>query len=228
MAARVLVAEDDEKQANLLRVYLEREGHSVQLVSDGRAALDRCRAYGPDLVVLDVMARPLTNAALATSMSSTVRTYGAFFQDTPRRDPDRNISASCSSRGMSIQSAAACTRADGIVRDRQRAEPHTGVHRAVENPSISTVQSGRSSHATRYGSRGVTRRLPSISVRPPVTGRMTGADSRASWRASRSNSAPCTTVGSTRRLDESDHTTMCPCRSVVTDDRWHLRHPDLR
>jgi DNA-binding response OmpR family regulator len=55
MAARVLVAEDDEKQANLLRIYLEREGHSVQVVSDGRAALDRCRAFGPDLVVLDVM-----------------------------------------------------------------------------------------------------------------------------------------------------------------------------
>ncbi|GAA1768468.1 response regulator transcription factor [Luedemannella helvata] len=55
MGARVLVAEDDAKQANLLRVYLEREGHSVQLVADGRAALERCRAYRPDLVVLDVM-----------------------------------------------------------------------------------------------------------------------------------------------------------------------------
>ncbi|GAA1796121.1 response regulator transcription factor [Luedemannella flava] len=55
MVAKVLVAEDDPKQANLLRVYLEREGHSVQVVGDGRAALDRCRAYRPDLVVLDVM-----------------------------------------------------------------------------------------------------------------------------------------------------------------------------
>jgi DNA-binding response OmpR family regulator len=55
LVARVLVAEDDAKQANLLRVYLEREGHSVQVVGDGRAALERCRAYRPDLVVLDVM-----------------------------------------------------------------------------------------------------------------------------------------------------------------------------
>ncbi len=55
MGARVLVAEDDPKQANLLRVYLEREGHSVAVVGDGRAAMERCRAYQPDLVVLDVM-----------------------------------------------------------------------------------------------------------------------------------------------------------------------------
>jgi DNA-binding response OmpR family regulator len=55
MAARVLVAEDDRKQADLVRVYLEREGHSVLVVGDGRAALERSRAYRPDLVVLDVM-----------------------------------------------------------------------------------------------------------------------------------------------------------------------------
>ncbi|GAB4055812.1 response regulator transcription factor [Catellatospora paridis] len=55
MSARVLIAEDDPKQAHLLRVYLEREGHSVQVVGDGLAALERCRAYRPDLVVLDVM-----------------------------------------------------------------------------------------------------------------------------------------------------------------------------
>jgi DNA-binding response OmpR family regulator len=60
MAARVLVAEDDVKQANLLRVYLTREGHRVLVVGDGRAALDRCRAFRPDLVVLDVM-MPLVN-----------------------------------------------------------------------------------------------------------------------------------------------------------------------
>lgn len=55
VTARVLVAEDDHKQAHLLRVYLEREGHSVLVVGDGRSALDRCRAYRPDLIVLDVM-----------------------------------------------------------------------------------------------------------------------------------------------------------------------------
>jgi two-component system, OmpR family, alkaline phosphatase synthesis response regulator PhoP len=53
--ANVLVAEDDPKQAELLRRYLEHEGHTVSVVGDGRAALDRIRRDPPDLLVLDVM-----------------------------------------------------------------------------------------------------------------------------------------------------------------------------
>ncbi|WP_409058897.1 response regulator transcription factor [Streptomyces sp. SYP-A7185] len=55
MCAFVLVAEDDEKQAELVRRYLEREGHTVAVVHDGRAAIDEVRRRAPDLLVLDVM-----------------------------------------------------------------------------------------------------------------------------------------------------------------------------
>ncbi|RKE10631.1 response regulator transcription factor [Catellatospora citrea] len=55
MGARVLVAEDDEKQAELARRYLEREGHQVVVVHDGRSALDLIRGDPPDLLVLDLM-----------------------------------------------------------------------------------------------------------------------------------------------------------------------------
>ncbi|NDL58027.1 response regulator transcription factor [Phytoactinopolyspora mesophila] len=55
MGARILVAEDDHKQADLVRRYLEREGHSVIVAPDGRVALDEARRRSPDLVVLDVM-----------------------------------------------------------------------------------------------------------------------------------------------------------------------------
>ncbi|MEU9704359.1 response regulator transcription factor [Streptomyces sp. NPDC047981] len=55
MSARILVAEDDAKQSRLIRVYLEREGHAVQVVADGRTALEKARAIRPDLIVLDVM-----------------------------------------------------------------------------------------------------------------------------------------------------------------------------
>ena len=53
--ARILVAEDDPKQADVLRRYLESEGHQVVLAHDGRTALDEARRRTPDLVVLDVM-----------------------------------------------------------------------------------------------------------------------------------------------------------------------------
>lgn len=55
VTARILIADDDPKHAQLIRLYLEREGHQVLTVGDGRAALEVARARRPDLVVLDVM-----------------------------------------------------------------------------------------------------------------------------------------------------------------------------
>ena len=55
VTARVLVADDDPKHAQLIRLYLEREGHKVMTVGDGRAVLEAVRSRRPDLIVLDVM-----------------------------------------------------------------------------------------------------------------------------------------------------------------------------
>lgn len=49
------MADDDPKHAQLVRLYLEREGHQVLTVGDGRAALDQARMRRPDLIVLDIM-----------------------------------------------------------------------------------------------------------------------------------------------------------------------------
>ncbi|MEV8507025.1 response regulator transcription factor [Actinoplanes sp. NPDC051475] len=55
MCAHVLVAEDDRRQAEVLRRYLEAEGHEATVVHDGRSALEHARRNPPDLLVLDVM-----------------------------------------------------------------------------------------------------------------------------------------------------------------------------
>ena len=51
----VLVAEDDRKTADLLRLYLERAGYRVVLAFDGEEALRRVQAHAPDIAVLDLM-----------------------------------------------------------------------------------------------------------------------------------------------------------------------------
>ena len=51
----MLVAEDDPRQAEVLRRYLEADGHSTTVVHDGRSALEHARRQPPDLLVLDVM-----------------------------------------------------------------------------------------------------------------------------------------------------------------------------
>ncbi len=55
MCAHVLIAEDDVNQADLIRRYLEREGHLVLAVHDGRAVVEENRRSRPDLIMLDVM-----------------------------------------------------------------------------------------------------------------------------------------------------------------------------
>jgi len=55
--ARVLVIEDDPAIGELVRLYLAREGHGVELVSDGAEGLRRVETAGADLdlIVLDLM-----------------------------------------------------------------------------------------------------------------------------------------------------------------------------
>ena len=55
MSAQILVAEDDVRQAQVLRMYLESEGHTAVIVRDGRAAIEAVRRLRPDLLLLDVM-----------------------------------------------------------------------------------------------------------------------------------------------------------------------------
>jgi DNA-binding response OmpR family regulator len=52
---RILVVEDDATVAEVVRRYLEREGHAVEHVADGAVALARLQEVDPDLIVLDVM-----------------------------------------------------------------------------------------------------------------------------------------------------------------------------
>lgn len=53
-SARVLVVEDDEAIADVLRRSLRAEGHEVQSAGDGVEALTVAESFSPDLVILDL------------------------------------------------------------------------------------------------------------------------------------------------------------------------------
>ena len=55
MAVSVLIVEDDRNIAELLQMYLEKEGYAVTIADDGGKGLEKFRAIKPDLVLLDVM-----------------------------------------------------------------------------------------------------------------------------------------------------------------------------
>ena len=52
---RILVADDEPHIRELVRLYLSKEGHDIDLASDGKEALEKALRLKPDLVVLDLM-----------------------------------------------------------------------------------------------------------------------------------------------------------------------------
>ena len=68
MAISVLIVEDDKNIAELLQLYLEKEGYAVTLAYDGGEGLTKFRAISPDLVLLDVMMPVMDGFALCKTI----------------------------------------------------------------------------------------------------------------------------------------------------------------
>ena len=55
MKSRVLVVDDDKNIAELISLYLEKEGYDTKKVYDGQAAVKEFISYQPHLILLDIM-----------------------------------------------------------------------------------------------------------------------------------------------------------------------------
>ncbi len=55
MPHRILVVDDDPNTTRLVKLYLQRDGHTVTTAADGVEALNAAREKHPDLILLDIM-----------------------------------------------------------------------------------------------------------------------------------------------------------------------------
>lgn len=55
MSQKVLIVEDDSNIAELLHLYLEKEGFETKVAKDGGKGVEYFRSFQPDLVLLDIM-----------------------------------------------------------------------------------------------------------------------------------------------------------------------------
>ena len=55
MPKRALIIEDDANIAELLRLYLEKDGFSIEIADDGGSGVDIALKWKPDLILLDIM-----------------------------------------------------------------------------------------------------------------------------------------------------------------------------
>ena len=74
MATTVLIVEDDRNIAELLQLYLEKEGYAVTIANDGGQGLEKFRAIKPDLVLLDVMMPVMDGWAVCNAIRAEAQT----------------------------------------------------------------------------------------------------------------------------------------------------------
>ena len=55
LGKKALIIEDDSNIAELLRLYLEKDGYSVSIADNGAAGVSEFERFEPDLVLLDIM-----------------------------------------------------------------------------------------------------------------------------------------------------------------------------
>ena len=55
MAVQILIVEDDFNIAELIRLYLEKDGFDVAHAGDGISAVEQFSTFRPDLILLDIM-----------------------------------------------------------------------------------------------------------------------------------------------------------------------------
>lgn len=70
----ILVAEDSLTQAFALKLLLEKDKYTVQVLEDGRSALDFVRSHHPDLVISDIDMPELNGYELCTAIKADPRT----------------------------------------------------------------------------------------------------------------------------------------------------------
>jgi CheY-like chemotaxis protein len=75
---RILVVEDTDTVQMMLKWWITNEGFDVDIVSDGREALERVSSVTPDLVLLDVMMPGLNGYAVCRKLRALEQT-----RDTP-------------------------------------------------------------------------------------------------------------------------------------------------
>src|SRR5690242_9523340 len=86
--ARILVVEDEARLAELLRLYLERDGYAVTVVADGRAAIETFDGGAFDLVVLDLMLPGMSGEAVLDAVRERGETP-VLIASAKRSDLDR-------------------------------------------------------------------------------------------------------------------------------------------
>ena len=127
MAISVLVVEDDKNIADLLQLYLQKEGYAVTIASDGGQGLDAFRELDPDLILLDVMMPVMDGWTLCRTIRQESQT--PIIMLTAKSQTDDKITGLKSGADDYItkpfEMREVLARIEAVLRRTDRSEPET-------------------------------------------------------------------------------------------------------
>ncbi|MGH7128307.1 MAG: response regulator, partial [Planctomycetaceae bacterium] len=75
-ASKILIADDHPRNCELLEAYLADENYQTETAYDGQETLDKLAAWGPDLILLDIMMPKLSGYEVCQRIKQDDATRG--------------------------------------------------------------------------------------------------------------------------------------------------------
>jgi len=98
-ASRIVIADDNQQNCELLEAYLGDEGYEIVVAVDGQETLERVAAFRPDLVLLDIMMPRMSGYEVCQQMKQEPETADIpILMVTALNEPgdiERAVAAGC-------------------------------------------------------------------------------------------------------------------------------------
>ena len=92
MAKKIMILEDDEATAELMKFYLEEEGFQVKVSSRGTCFISKAAEFEPDLITLDVLLPDANGFSILKKLQDDERTKNIpVIFVTVREEKDKGI-----------------------------------------------------------------------------------------------------------------------------------------
>ena len=76
MSSRILIADDNVQNVELLEAYLTGLGYEIDTAEDGAEALEKVKTFAPDLILLDIMMPKLSGFEVCEKLKNDPNTNG--------------------------------------------------------------------------------------------------------------------------------------------------------
>ena len=76
MSSKILIADDNIQNVELLDAYLSERDYEIETAGDGAETLEKVKSFAPDLILLDIMMPKLSGFEVCEKLKSDPQTKG--------------------------------------------------------------------------------------------------------------------------------------------------------